>query len=202
MFGKFPHPSHHRARRHVHHRHHARPSTSTTASWARSSTGARSSAASGTTWCDFFLDANPAYEQVGARPTNLAQTGIWDNSRGTTTPPTPTATHGATSGGPRPAVIIEGKLVTTKLTDINIGIEEFIEHSFYDDWTKTGPQRYRTDPLGNPLSPYHAVEQDHPPQAHGHQLQGALHLGHRSPLGPPGGRDRRLRPAVGHRPAR
>ena len=55
-----------------------------------------------------------------------------------------------------PGVIIEGKLVTTKLTDINIGMEEFIEHSFYDDWTKVGPQRYKTDPLGNPLSPYHA----------------------------------------------
>src|SRR5215213_4762770 len=54
-----------------------------------------------------------------------------------------------------PAMIIEGKLVTTKLTDINIGFEEFIEHSFYDDWTKTGPQRYRTDPLGNPLPPNH-----------------------------------------------
>ena len=52
-------------------------------------------------------------------------------------------------------MIIEGKLVTTQLTDINMGFEEFIEHSFYDDWTKTGPQRYRTDPLGNPLSPYH-----------------------------------------------
>ena len=35
-------------------------------------------------------------------------------------------------------------------------MEEFVEHSFYDDWTKIGPQRYRTDPLGNPLSPYHA----------------------------------------------
>ena len=53
-------------------------------------------------------------------------------------------------------MIIEGKLVTTNLTDINMGMEEFIEHSFYDDWTKTGPQRYTTDPLGNPLSPYHA----------------------------------------------
>ncbi|MDP8936871.1 MAG: nickel-dependent hydrogenase large subunit, partial [Actinomycetota bacterium] len=30
--------------------------------------------------CDFFLEANPAYEQVGARPTNIAQTGIWDDS--------------------------------------------------------------------------------------------------------------------------
>ena len=104
---------------------------------------------------DFFLEANPAYEQVGARPTSLIQTGIWDNSE------VYDATYANCNqwGDARwssPAVIIEGKLVTTKLTDINIGMEEFVEHSFYDDWTKTGPQRFRTDALGNPLSPYHA----------------------------------------------
>jgi len=103
--------------------------------------------------CDFFLDANPAYEQVGARPTNIIQSGIWDNSEYYD------ATYANCDmwGDKRwstPSVIIEGKLVTTKLTEINMGMEEFIEHSFYDDWTKTGPQRFRTDPLGNPLSPY------------------------------------------------
>ena len=120
--------------------------------------------------------------------------------RRSTTPPTPTATSGATSAGPRPAMIIEGKLVTTKLTDINMGFEEFIEHSFYDDWTKTGPQQLPHRPPGQPPVAVPPVEQDHPPQAHGHQLQGEVHLGHRSPLGPPGHRDRRLRPACGPRP--
>jgi hydrogenase large subunit len=105
--------------------------------------------------CDFFLEANPAYEQVGARPTSLIQSGIYDNSE------VYDATYANANvwGDARwasPAVIIEGKLVSTKLTDINIGMEEFIEHSFYEDWTKTGPQRYKTDALGNPLSPYHA----------------------------------------------
>ncbi|HTJ75491.1 MAG TPA: nickel-dependent hydrogenase large subunit [Acidimicrobiales bacterium] len=104
--------------------------------------------------CDFFLEANPAYEQVGARPSSLAQTGIWDNSE----------YYDATYSNcdlwgnkrwARPAVIVEGKLVTTNLTDINMGFEEFVEHSFYDDWTKVGAPRYRTDSLGNPLSPYH-----------------------------------------------
>jgi hydrogenase large subunit len=52
-------------------------------------------------------------------------------------------------------VIVDGKLRTTNLTDINMGIEEFVEHAFYEDWTKTGSPRFRTDPLGNPLSPYH-----------------------------------------------
>ncbi|MFN2607707.1 MAG: nickel-dependent hydrogenase large subunit, partial [Acidimicrobiales bacterium] len=103
---------------------------------------------------DFFFEANPDYELVGARPMNLAQTGIWDDSEAYD------ATYAnCNEWGDRrwamPGIIINGTLRTTKLTDINMGFEEFIEHSFYDDWTKTGPQRYRTDPLGNPISPYH-----------------------------------------------
>jgi len=115
---------------------------------------------------DFFLEANPAYELVGARPTNLAQTGIWDDSE------VYDATYAnCNAWGNRrwakPGMIIEGKLVTTNLTDINMGFEEFIEHSFYEDWTRTnGPAnqgygrtgssvKFATDPLGNPISPYH-----------------------------------------------
>jgi hydrogenase large subunit len=104
--------------------------------------------------CDFFLEANPAYEQVGARPSSLAQTGIWDNSESYDATYSNCDVWGNKRWS-RPAVIVEGKIVTTNLTDINMGFEEFIEHSFYDDWTQVGPQRYRTDPLGNPLSPYH-----------------------------------------------
>jgi hydrogenase large subunit len=51
-------------------------------------------------------------------------------------------------------VVIDGEIVTTRLTDINMGWEEFVEHSFYDEWAN-GDQRYRADPLGNPLSPHH-----------------------------------------------
>jgi hydrogenase large subunit len=103
---------------------------------------------------DFFLEANPAYEQVGARPTNLAQTGIWDDSTAYD------ATYAnCNEWGERrwalPGIIIDGKLVTTRLTDINVGFEEFIEHSYYDDWTKNGGPKFRTDPSGNPISPHH-----------------------------------------------
>jgi len=104
---------------------------------------------------DFFLEANPDYELVGARPTNLAQTGIWDDSEAYD------ATYANCNawGNKRwalPGMVIDGTLRTTNLTDINIGFEEFIEHSFYDDWSAGGTtQRYATDPLGNPISPYH-----------------------------------------------
>ena len=103
---------------------------------------------------DFFLEANPAYEQVGAREMNIAQTGIWDDSEAYD------ATYAnVNSWGNRrwatPGMIIDGKLVTTNLTDINIGFEEFVDHSFYDDWTTAGAPRFRSDPLGNPISPNH-----------------------------------------------
>ncbi|MGH9182688.1 MAG: nickel-dependent hydrogenase large subunit [Acidimicrobiales bacterium] len=103
---------------------------------------------------DFFLESNPAYEQVGARPTNLAQTGIWDDSEVYDA----TYANCNTWGNRRwavPGIVIDGKLVTTNLTDINMGFEEFVTHSFYDDWTIGTSPRFRTDPLGNPISPNH-----------------------------------------------
>ncbi|MEX2659532.1 MAG: nickel-dependent hydrogenase large subunit [Acidimicrobiales bacterium] len=102
---------------------------------------------------DFFLEANPAYEQVGARPTNIAQIGIWDDS----TVYDATYANCNEWGNARwakPGMIIEGELVTTNLTDINIGFEEFVNHSYYEDWTSS-PVPFRTDPLGNPISPNH-----------------------------------------------
>ena len=101
--------------------------------------------------CDFFYDANPAYKRVGSRPKNLVDTGIWDH-------------HEAYDGvyanagawGDRrwatPGVIVDGELKTTDLHAINIGTEEFIEHSYYEAWDGG---RFKSDPLGNPLSPYH-----------------------------------------------
>jgi hydrogenase large subunit len=102
---------------------------------------------------DFFLEANPMYEEVGQREINLAQTGIWDDSE------TYDATYANCNawGNKRyalPGMIIDGKLVTTDLTAINMGFEEFVSHSYYDEWTNT-PPRFQTDPLGNPISPYH-----------------------------------------------
>ena len=43
-----------------------------------------------------------------------------------------------------PGALINGKLVTTRLQDLNVGIEEFIEHSYYEMWED---QPYKTDPL-------------------------------------------------------
>ncbi len=109
------------------------------------------------TWddvADFFYECNPAYEQVGARAINLAQTGIWDDSDVYDAKYANCNTWGNRRWA-RPGIILDGKLVTTNLTDINMGFEEFVDHSFYDDWTRSGSPRFATDPLGNPISPYH-----------------------------------------------
>ncbi len=37
-----------------------------------------------------------------------------------------------------PGIMIDGKLVSTGLTDINVGLEEFVEHSYYENWDDSG----------------------------------------------------------------
>jgi hydrogenase large subunit len=100
---------------------------------------------------EFFYEADERYLQVGERPLNLIDSGFWDD------PYAYDATYAnCDAWGDRrwstPGVIIDGELLTTRLTDLNIGWEEFVEHSYYEEWAG---DRYETDELGNPLSPYH-----------------------------------------------
>jgi hydrogenase large subunit len=102
---------------------------------------------------EFFYEANPEYRRVGARRMNMIDTGIFDHQDAYD------ATYAqASAWGDRrwatPGVIVDGKLVTTDLHTINMGLEEFVEHSFYDEWTGAA-RRFATDPVGKPLSPYH-----------------------------------------------
>ena len=109
---------------------------------------------------DFFYEANPLYADVGKRPKNLIEPGQWDDPfayDGTYA----NADEWARARWAPPAVIVDGELVTTSVTALNIGVEEFVEHSFYEDWADggrgngNGSHRFETDPAGNPLSPYH-----------------------------------------------
>ncbi|MCA1585698.1 MAG: nickel-dependent hydrogenase large subunit [Acidobacteria bacterium] len=102
---------------------------------------------------DFFYAANAEYKKVGARRMNMIDTGIFDHEDAYD------ATYeNASAWGDRrwatPGAIVDGKLVTTDLHTINMGLEEFVEHSFYDEWTGAA-RRFPTDPVGKPLSPYH-----------------------------------------------
>lgn len=102
---------------------------------------------------DFLYEAEPGFRKVGARPKNLIDLGIWEHHEAYD------ATYArANEWGDRrwntPGVVINGELLTTNLHAINAGLEEFVEHSYYEDWTD-GEPTFKTDPLGNALSPYH-----------------------------------------------
>jgi hydrogenase large subunit len=100
---------------------------------------------------EFFYDCDDRYRDVGSRPMNLIDPGYWDD------PYAYDASYATCDDWGRkrwstPGVIIDGQLVTTRLTDINIGWEEFISHAYYEHWKG---DRWTTDPNGNPISPYH-----------------------------------------------
>ncbi len=100
---------------------------------------------------EFFYEADDRYQFVGYRPANQIDPGYWDD------PYAYDATYeNCNEWGEKrwstPGVVLDGELVTTRLTDINIGLEEFVEHSYYEE---SKSSRYADDPLGNPISPYH-----------------------------------------------
>lgn len=115
---------------------------------------------------EFFYEANPAYRQVGARAKNMVDLGIWDD------PETYDATYAncATWGDQRwatPGAVIGGELVTTSLQNLNLGIEEFVAHSFYHEWVNGAAPKHPQDPKGAPLSPYHPWNKETKPRPGG-----------------------------------
>ena len=100
-----------------------------------------------------------------------------------------------------PGVVVDGKLVTTDLVDINLGIRILLGISFYDDWDGPGDVRHAR-PARQPGRPAAPVEPAHQPAAAEARLRRQVHLGHVAALvrrqGPPRARHRRrpARPAV------
>ena len=109
---------------------------------------------------DFFYDALPGYEQVGLRRTLLGCWGAFQD---------PAVCNFAykdmTKWGRAmfvtPGVVVDGKLVTTDLVEINLGIRILLGSSYYEDW-KDQETFVRNDPLGNP------VDRRHPWNQHTH----------------------------------
>ncbi|MGA9994229.1 MAG: nickel-dependent hydrogenase large subunit [Pyrinomonadaceae bacterium] len=106
---------------------------------------------------DFFYEALPGYEKVGQRRILLGCWGSfqdpavcdytyknmdeWGNAMYVT-----------------PGIVIDGKLVTTNLVDINLGIRILLGSSYYDDWDNS-ETFVKTDPLGNPVDQRHPWNQ-------------------------------------------
>jgi hydrogenase large subunit len=106
---------------------------------------------------DFFYQALPGYEEVGRRRILL---GCWGSFQD------PDAcnfdyrdmTHWGRKMFVTPGIVIDGKLLTTDLVHINLGIRILLGHSYYEDWE--GAEMFVThDPLGNPVDRRHPWNQ-------------------------------------------
>lgn len=106
---------------------------------------------------NFFYEAIPGYDKVGLRRTLL---GCWGSFQD------PEVCNFNYKDMERwgdamfvsPGVIVDGRLVTHSLVDINLGIRILLGSSYYDD--RTDQEMFvKTDPLGNPVDRRHPWNQ-------------------------------------------
>ena len=143
---------------------------------------------------DFFYEALPGYEEVGQRRVLL---GCWGSFND---PDVCDYTYQHMNEWGRamyvtPGVIVDGKLVTTDLVDINLGIRILLG-SPSTTTGRTGETFVKTDPLGNPVDQRHPWNQTTMPRPQKRDFDGQVHLGHVAALVRPA--DRRA-PGPGHR---
>ena len=106
---------------------------------------------------DFMYEALPGYEEVGRRRVLL---GCW----GSLNDPDHcdfnyrNMTHWGRKMFVTPGVVVDGKLVTNDLVEINLGIRILLGHSFYRDW-EDQEVFVTQDPLGNPVDRRHPWNQ-------------------------------------------
>ncbi len=106
---------------------------------------------------NFFYDALPGYEKVGERRVLLGCWGAFNN------PAVCDYKYEHMSEWGRamfvtPGVVVDGKLVTNDLVDINLGLRILLGSSFYDDW-QSEETFVKTDPLGNAIDKRHPWNQ-------------------------------------------
>ncbi|HXB70216.1 MAG TPA: nickel-dependent hydrogenase large subunit [Candidatus Acidoferrales bacterium] len=106
---------------------------------------------------DFFYDALPGYEKVGERRILLGCWGSFNN------PDVCDYTYKKMTDWGRgmyvtPGVVVDGKLVTTDLVDINLNIRILLGSSYYDGW-ENAETFVKEDPLGNPVDKNHPWNQ-------------------------------------------
>ncbi|HEX2675918.1 MAG TPA: nickel-dependent hydrogenase large subunit [Polyangiales bacterium] len=112
---------------------------------------------------DFFYQALPGYERVGLRRTLLGCWGSYQN------PDTcdfqyKTMSKWGNDMFVTPGIVVDGKLVTTDLVKINLGLRILLGSSFYDDWAGSGELFVKEDPLGNKIDPRHPWNQTTTPR--------------------------------------
>jgi hydrogenase large subunit len=111
---------------------------------------------------DFFYEALPGYEKVGQRRILLGCWGSFNN------PDVCDYQYKNMSEWGKamfvtPGIVIDGKLVTTDLVDINLNIRILLGSSYYEDWDEA-ETFVKQDPLGNPVDRRHPWNQTTTPR--------------------------------------
>lgn len=106
---------------------------------------------------DFFYQALPGYEKVGERRVLLGCWGAFQDPEACNF-----SYRDMTNWGRKmfvtPGVVVDGKLVTNDLVQINLGLRILLGSSYYDDWD--GQEVFvKQDPLGNPVDRKHPWNQ-------------------------------------------
>ena len=106
---------------------------------------------------NFFYEALPGYENVGRRRTQLACWGTFQD------PEVADYRYATMNDWGRamfvtPGMVIDDKLVTSSLVDINLGMRILLGSSYYGDWQQE-ETFVKQDPLGNPVDQHHPWNQ-------------------------------------------
>ncbi len=104
----------------------------------------------------FMLDAQPKYEDLGRTKASMLDFGQWDHEEYYDGSYKNCDTWGEKRWS-TPGVIIDGELRSTSLSQLNAGMEEFVDHSYVNNWVDASEQHYliKQDPLGNRIKPNH-----------------------------------------------
>jgi hydrogenase large subunit len=107
---------------------------------------------------NFFYQALPGYEEVGRRRVLL---GCWGSFQDPSVCDYryQNMTRWGRAMYVTPGVVVDGKLLTTDLVDINLGIRILLGSSYYKDWVNEEPPFVTADPLGNPVDLRHPWNQ-------------------------------------------
>jgi hydrogenase large subunit len=100
------------------------------------------------------------YEENGVRPANLICFGAYEDHTAYNARYEDMKDWGE-KRKVTPGVVIDGKLVTTDLLEINLGIREFVTHSYYDEWVE---RDVPTDPLKNEIPKDHPLNKETRPK--------------------------------------
>ncbi|HEX8582472.1 MAG TPA: nickel-dependent hydrogenase large subunit [Acidimicrobiales bacterium] len=106
---------------------------------------------------DFFYQALPGYEEVGRRRVLLGCWGAFQDPD-VCNFEYKDMTEWGRAMFVTPGVVVDGKLVTNDLVDINLGIRILLGSSYYDDW-EDQEMFVTKDPLGNTVDRRHPWNQ-------------------------------------------